>query len=491
MIFSSISVKYSMSSGWMSFKRKVQVNRRESMSYISNVFFFNHVRKKFFVELTDWFVQFHLVRYSVSIISSNERIAVAEKIEQRRETIVLVTVAYEILVLQGRILAQFGSQLLHDQLILDLFVSDQFEENLLQSLQQIFEVVRTGEVSEIDLQGKTFDRSTRKTCWRLAIKTLLVQQFINFFIRLWANLKTLVSSNRMGAMRVEWNLQRNIDQSNFSDQTKKTSLSSFVPTRNLTDRLVSDALPSSTRIEPTDISFLVVLLNELRFNVIRSRRRWMSKRAQQMSSVDGRPVRQHKHNERPRWCLRRISFVDLIWKKKREKKSNSINHSSKESKRDQWKTKKTNQNCDARQSIFAFTFLSFVVVGFDALKQFIGVARRVISSTKRNEICFVRSRWNVLHLLDHFLGKAAVYRVDILGKRWTFFSFDFLNLNIDCRYKIEKTNQLDQWTFFSPPLVTNNLRAFGSWGRTFENWATTCFRMFGDASCNNGSRTGR
>ncbi len=46
-------------------------------------------------------------------------------------------------------------------------------------------------------------------------------------------------------------------------------------------------------------------------------------------------------------------------------------------------------------------------------------------------------------------------------------------------------------TFLRPPLVTNNLRAFGSCGRTFENCATTCLRIFGDASCNNGSNTGK
>ena len=49
----------------------------------------------------------------------------------------------------------------------------------------------------------------------------------------------------------------------------------------------------------------------------------------------------------------------------------------------------------------------------------------------------------------------------------------------------------DVRTFLSPPDVTNSLLALGSWGRTLENWPTTCLRMLGGASWRRGSRAGR
>jgi hypothetical protein len=44
--------------------------------------------------------------------------------------------------------------------------------------------------------------------------------------------------------------------------------------------------------------------------------------------------------------------------------------------------------------------------------------------------------------------------------------------------------------FLSPPLVTNNLLALASCGKTLLNCPTTCFSMFGGASCSKGSNAG-
>lgn len=60
-----------------------------------------------------------------------------------------------------------------------------------------------------------------------------------------------------------------------------------------------------------------------------------------------------------------------------------------------------------------------------------------------------------------------------------------------CSLSSEFLSALISCTFLSPPLVTNNRRAFASCGSTLANWLTTCFKMCGGASFNKGSSAGR